>query len=111
MISQMTRYNHTCLQRQTSCFIRIVLSVLGLVAAPSTPLVQSACITVPLSASSVIILCAWLQGIKGVRFKRVIMDESAEDRSPNPPVEEQFKRLVLCSGKVSLYPPCLDCMA
>ena len=40
------------------------------------------------------------QGIKGVRFKRVIMDESAEDRSPNPPVENGFKRLVLCSGKV-----------
>ncbi len=41
-----------------------------------------------------------LQGIKGVRFKRVIMDESATDRSPNPPVEDKFKRLVLCSGKV-----------
>lgn len=43
-----------------------------------------------------------MQGIKGVRFKRVIMDESAEDRSPNPPVEEKFKRIILCSGKVVL---------
>lgn len=43
-----------------------------------------------------------LQGIKGVRFKRVIMDDSAEDRSPNPPAEESFKRLVLCSGKVCM---------
>ena len=29
------------------------------------------------------------------------MDESATDRSPNPPVEEKFKRLILCSGKVT----------
>ena len=48
------------------------------------------------------------QGIKGVRFKRVIMDESATDRSPNPPVEEGFKRLVLCSGKASSL-SCVGC--
>ena len=42
------------------------------------------------------------QGIKGVRFKRVIMDESATDRSPNPPTEEGVKRLVFCSGKVAI---------
>ena len=40
------------------------------------------------------------QGIQGVRFKRLIMDESASDRSPQPPAEEGFKRLVFCSGKV-----------
>ena len=40
------------------------------------------------------------QGIKGVRFKRVMMDDSATDRSYNPPKEPGFKRLVLCSGKV-----------
>ncbi len=40
------------------------------------------------------------QGIQGVRFKRLIMDESASDRSPQPPQEEGFKRLVMCSGKV-----------
>lgn len=37
---------------------------------------------------------------QGVRFKRLIMDESATDRSPNPPQEHGFKRLVFCSGKV-----------
>ena len=41
-----------------------------------------------------------LQGIEGVRFKRVIMDEGSSDRSFNPPTEDSFKRLVLCSGKV-----------
>ncbi|KAK9823376.1 hypothetical protein WJX72_002327 [[Myrmecia] bisecta] len=40
------------------------------------------------------------KGIQGVRFKRLIMDNSATDRSPNPPKEEGFKRLVMCSGKV-----------
>lgn len=44
---------------------------------------------------------AAMQGIKGVRFKRVIMDEGAEDRSPSPPPEESFKRLIFCSGKAS----------
>jgi 2-oxoglutarate dehydrogenase E1 component len=39
-------------------------------------------------------------GIQGVRFKRLIMDEGATDRSPNPPTEPGVKRLVLCSGKV-----------
>ena len=39
-------------------------------------------------------------GIQGVRFKRLIMDESAKDRSPNPPKEPGMKRMVLCSGKV-----------
>lgn len=38
--------------------------------------------------------------IQGVRFKRLIMDSSATDRSFNPPPEPGFKRLVLCSGKV-----------
>ncbi|KAL3160716.1 hypothetical protein ABBQ32_010627 [Trebouxia sp. C0010 RCD-2024] len=40
------------------------------------------------------------KGILGVRFKRLIMDASAEDRSPHPPQEEGFKRVVMCSGKV-----------
>ncbi|BDA47181.1 2-oxoglutarate dehydrogenase, mitochondrial [Coccomyxa sp. Obi] len=40
------------------------------------------------------------KGIQGVRFKRLIMDEAASDRSPHPPKEEGFKRLVFCSGKV-----------
>ena len=39
-----------------------------------------------------------------MRFKRVIMDASATDRSPNPPVEEGFKRVVFCTGKVGLDP-------
>jgi 2-oxoglutarate dehydrogenase E1 component len=39
-------------------------------------------------------------GIQGVRFKRLIMDETATDRSPNPPVESDVKRVVMCSGKV-----------
>lgn len=42
----------------------------------------------------------YVQGIEGVRFKRVIMDESATDRSPHPPEEPAFKRLIFCSGKV-----------
>ena len=33
------------------------------------------------------------------------MDESAEDRSPNPPVENGFKRIVFCSGKVNVEMP------
>lgn len=42
----------------------------------------------------------WVQGIQGVRFKRLIMDESASDRSPHPPQEPDVKRAVFCSGKV-----------
>lgn len=38
--------------------------------------------------------------IQGVRFKRVIMDDSSTDRGPFPPEEKQMKRLILCSGKV-----------
>lgn len=38
--------------------------------------------------------------IQGVRFRRVIMDESSNDRSPNPPEQLGFKRIVFCSGKV-----------
>lgn len=37
---------------------------------------------------------------QGVRFKRLIMDSSAKDRSPNPPKEPGFKRLIFCSGKI-----------
>ena len=37
---------------------------------------------------------------QGVRFKRVIMDESSTDRSFDPPKQEGFKRMVFCSGKV-----------
>ena len=40
------------------------------------------------------------QGIQGVRFKRLIMDESAKDRSPHPPQVPEVKRAVFCSGKV-----------
>ena len=40
------------------------------------------------------------QGIQGVRFKRLIMDEGATDRSPHPPQESDVKRAVFCSGKV-----------
>jgi hypothetical protein len=32
-------------------------------------------------------LCA----VQGVRFRRVIMDESSNDRSPNPPEQLGFK--------------------
>ncbi len=45
-------------------------------------------------------MCRRAQGIQGVRFKRVIMDEDATDRSPHPPAEPGYKRLVFCSGKV-----------
>ncbi|KAI3434698.1 hypothetical protein D9Q98_002760 [Chlorella vulgaris] len=38
--------------------------------------------------------------IQGVRFKRVIMDESSTDRSFTPPQQPDFKRMVFCSGKV-----------
>jgi hypothetical protein len=41
-----------------------------------------------------------LQGIEGVRFKRLIMDESATDRSPNPPEDPSKKRVIFCTGKV-----------
>ncbi len=37
---------------------------------------------------------------QGVRFKRLIMDESQTDRSPAPPPQPGVKRLVLCSGKI-----------
>lgn len=40
------------------------------------------------------------KGIEGVRFKRLIMDEKATDRSPTPPPEPGVKRLVLCTGKI-----------
>ncbi|KAK9832587.1 hypothetical protein WJX81_001617 [Elliptochloris bilobata] len=40
------------------------------------------------------------KGIEGVRFKRLIMDESASDRSPNPPEDPSKKRLIFCTGKV-----------
>ena len=50
---------------------------------------------------------AW-QGIQGVRFKRLIMDESAKDRSPHPPEVPEIKRAVFCSGKVR---PCLQLLA
>lgn len=40
------------------------------------------------------------QGIEGVRFKRLIMDESASDRSPHPPEDASKKRLIFCTGKV-----------
>jgi len=43
------------------------------------------------------------EGIKGVRFKRVIMDDKGiipKNRGPNPPEEPDFKRVVFCSGKV-----------
>ena len=38
--------------------------------------------------------------IQGVRFKRLIMDEGASDRSANPPQHPEVKRLLLCTGKV-----------
>ena len=38
--------------------------------------------------------------IQGVRFKRLIMDSGATDRSANPPAQPEVKRLLLCSGKV-----------
>lgn len=39
-------------------------------------------------------------GIQGVRFKRVIMDEGKQDRSPFPEPDERTKRVVFCSGKL-----------
>ena len=39
-------------------------------------------------------------GIQGVRFKRLIMDETASDRSFKPPAEPGVQRIVMCSGKV-----------
>jgi 2-oxoglutarate dehydrogenase E1 component len=38
--------------------------------------------------------------IQGVRFKRLIMDSGASDRSAEPPTQPEVKRLLLCSGKV-----------
>jgi 2-oxoglutarate dehydrogenase E1 component len=38
--------------------------------------------------------------IQGVRFKRLIMDESSTDRSFDPPKQPDVGRMVLCSGKV-----------
>ena len=38
--------------------------------------------------------------IEGVRFKRLMMDKHATDRSPRPEPVKQTKRLVLCTGKV-----------
>lgn len=46
-----------------------------------------------------------LQLPQGVRFKRVIMDESSTDRSWDPAKQPEFKRIVFCSGKVR---PCLS---
>lgn len=42
-------------------------------------------------------------GVRGVRFKRVIVDEIGilpKLRGPTPPLEPEFKRVVFCSGKV-----------
>lgn len=42
-------------------------------------------------------------GIVGVRFKRIIMDDTGpmpKSRAPRPPVEAHCKRLVFCTGKV-----------
>lgn len=42
-------------------------------------------------------------GIVGVRFKRLIMDDSGllpKSRAPRPPQEPEFKRVVFCTGKV-----------
>jgi 2-oxoglutarate dehydrogenase E1 component len=40
------------------------------------------------------------KGILGVRFKRLIMDEFANDRSPHPDPMPEYKRVVMCTGKV-----------
>lgn len=43
------------------------------------------------------------QGIVGVRFKRLIMDDTGimpKSREPRPPQESDYKRVVFCSGKV-----------
>ncbi|KDD76103.1 transketolase [Helicosporidium sp. ATCC 50920] len=39
-------------------------------------------------------------GITGARFKRLIMDERAADRSPHPTPAPGVKKLVFCSGKI-----------
>lgn len=42
-------------------------------------------------------------GIVGVRFKRIIMDDTGivpKSRAHDPPPEESYKRVVFCSGKV-----------
>lgn len=42
-------------------------------------------------------------GIMGVRFKRIIMDDGGiipKSRAPNPPQEEHINRVVFCAGKV-----------
>jgi 2-oxoglutarate dehydrogenase E1 component len=44
-----------------------------------------------------------VQGIVGVRFKRLIMDDTGllpKSRAPRPPQEADYKRVVFCSGKV-----------
>ena len=38
--------------------------------------------------------------LQGIRFRRLIMDESVVSRHPHPPTEDAVKRLVLCSGKI-----------
>eukprot|EP00239_Pterosperma_sp_CCMP1384_P007235 CAMPEP_0197848668 /NCGR_PEP_ID=MMETSP1438-20131217/9557_1 /TAXON_ID=1461541 /ORGANISM="Pterosperma sp., Strain CCMP1384" /LENGTH=974 /DNA_ID=CAMNT_0043461027 /DNA_START=275 /DNA_END=3199 /DNA_ORIENTATION=- len=38
--------------------------------------------------------------LAGCRFRRLIMDDSSKTRDKNPEPQPQFKRLVLCSGKV-----------
>jgi len=45
------------------------------------------------------------EGIKGVRFKRVITNDKGiipKNRGPNPSEEPDFKRVVFCSGRYSL---------
>jgi hypothetical protein len=45
------------------------------------------------------------QGIVGVRFKRLIMDDTGmmpKSRAQRPPQEEGYKRVVFCTGKVLL---------
>jgi 2-oxoglutarate dehydrogenase E1 component len=37
---------------------------------------------------------------QGIRFKRLIMDKTAESRDLNAPVEDHAARLVFCSGKI-----------
>ncbi|KAG1659263.1 hypothetical protein FOA52_008192, partial [Chlamydomonas sp. UWO 241] len=42
-------------------------------------------------------------GIEGVRFKRIIMDDTGlmpKSRAPRPPVELEAKRVLFCSGKL-----------
>lgn len=48
--------------------------------------------------------CCCCQGIVGVRFKRLIMDDGGimpKSRAPRPPQEADYKRIVFCTGKVS----------